>query len=106
MSASPHHASSCQTKTSVSSPKLKKPKLYHVIMVNDDYTPMEFVVDVLQTVFHMNYTRATSIMLAVHHTGRASCGEYAKDIAETKVAAVLQAAEREGHPLYCYAEPV
>ena len=100
-------ASSCETETSsTTSHKLKNSKLYRVIIVNDDYTPMEFVIEILQTLFHMNYVRATSIMLAVHHQGKASCGEYIKDIAETKVALVLEAAQLEGHPLYCYAEPI
>ena len=81
------------------SPETKKPPLYKVIMLNDDYTPMGFVVHVLQKFFSMEETRATQIMLAIHTTGSAVCGIYTKDIAETKAHDVNQYAEKYEHPL-------
>jgi len=85
-------------------PKLKKPPLYRVILVNDDYTPMEFVVEVLQTVFGMERTKATRIMLEVHTKGKGVCGVYSYEIAETKVAQVTSIAEQQQHPLLCTME--
>ena len=85
-------------------PKLKKPPLYRVIMLNDDYTPMEFVVMVLQHYFQRDLETATHIMLKIHHEGRGICGVYPKDIAATKVELVLAAARRDGHPLQCIME--
>ena len=73
---------------SYSKPALKKPSLYKVVMINDDYTPMDFVVEVLMTFFAMNEEKATQIMLAVHTQGKAVCGIYTRDIAETKAAQV------------------
>ena len=99
-------SATAKTAAAKTSAKFRTPKQHRVVMVNDDYTPMEFVIDVLQSVFRLDYTKATSIMLAVHHKGKATCGEYARDIAETKVAKVLQLAAAAGHPLYCYTEPV
>ena len=69
-------------------PKLKQPPLYKVILINDDYTPMDFVVDVLRAFFSMNVEKATQIMLKVHTEGKGVCGVYSKDIAETKAAQV------------------
>ena len=66
-------------------PKMAPPKLYQVILLNDDFTPMEFVIIVLQRFFQINEIRATAIMLSVHHTGRGVCGIYTKDIASTKM---------------------
>ena len=80
-------------------PKLKKPPLYKVVLLNDDYTPMEFVVDVLQMFFGMNREKATQIMLAVHTMGKATCGIFPRDIAETKSAQVNQYAQENQHPL-------
>lgn len=80
-------------------PKLKEPPMYKVIMLNDDYTPMEFVVEVLQMFFNMNREKATQVMLAVHTTGRATCGIFTRDIAETKSAQVNQYAQDHQHPL-------
>jgi ATP-dependent Clp protease adaptor protein ClpS len=85
-------------------PKLKKPPLYRVILVNDDYTPMEFVVEVLQTVFGMERTKATRVMLEVHTKGKGVCGVYTYEIAETKVAQVTSIAEQQHHPLLCTME--
>lgn len=87
-------------------PKLKKPPLYTVIMLNDDYTPMEFVVEVLESFFGKDRTAATQIMLTIHTKGKAVCGTYPKDIAETKSYAVNQYARESQHPLLCEIEPV
>lgn len=86
-------------------PKTKKPSLYRVIMLNDDYTPMEFVVEILQIFFGMTGEKATQIMLAVHRTGKGTCGIYARDIAETKSAQVNQYAQENQHPLVSEIEP-
>lgn len=82
-------------------PKLKKPPLYKVVMHNDDYTPMEFVVHILEYYFMKNREQATQIMLAVHKSGKAVCGIYSKDVAETKCAMVNQHARDNEHPLLC-----
>ncbi|MEY4589658.1 MAG: ATP-dependent Clp protease adapter ClpS [Pseudomonadota bacterium] len=87
-------------------PKLKRPPLYKVIMLNDDYTPMEFVVEVLEVFFGMDREKATSVMLAVHTQGRAVCGIYSRDVAETKAAQVNQCARDHEHPLLCEIEAV
>jgi ATP-dependent Clp protease adaptor protein ClpS len=84
--------------------RTKPPALYQVVMLNDDYTPMEFVVMVLQRFFQRDADTATHIMLTIHHEGRAVCGVYPKDVAATKVELVLTAARREGHPLQCIME--
>jgi ATP-dependent Clp protease adaptor protein ClpS len=84
--------------------RTKPPSLYQVVMLNDDYTPMEFVVMVLQQYFQRDLETATQIMLKIHHEGRGVCGVYPKDIAATKVELVLAAARREGHPLQCIME--
>jgi ATP-dependent Clp protease adaptor protein ClpS len=86
-------------------PKLKRPSLYQVILLNDDYTPMEFVVYVLEQFFGMNREKATQVMLAVHTKGKGVCGIYPQDIAETKAAQVNQSARDSGHPLLCEVEP-
>jgi ATP-dependent Clp protease adaptor protein ClpS len=84
--------------------KTKPPALYQVVLLNDDYTPMEFVVMVLQQYFQRDIDTATHIMLKIHHEGRGVCGVYPKDIASTKVELVLAAARRDGHPLQCIME--
>ncbi len=84
--------------------KSKPPKLYKVVLFNDDYTTMDFVIEVLQTFFAMNRERATQVMLEVHQGGSAVCGVYPKDIAETKVAQVSAFAKQHGHPLRCELE--
>ena len=86
-------------------PKLKRPSLYKVVLLNDDYTPMEFVIDVLQEFFSMNREKATQIMLMVHRTGKGTCGIFPKDIAETKCAQVNQYAQESQHPLVSEIEP-
>lgn len=85
-------------------PKLKKPPMYRVIMLNDDYTPMEFVVHVLTSFFSMSLEKATEIMLHVHTRGVGVCGVYTKDIAETKVLRVNQYSRQNQHPLLCEME--
>ena len=89
-----------------SKPKLKKPPLYRVVMLNDDYTPMEFVVQVLQTIFGMGLEKATHTMLAVHTQGSAVCGIFTRDIAETKAAQVIRFARENEHPLLCEIDAV
>lgn len=82
----------------------KRPPLYSVILLNDDYTPMEFVVSVLEHYFDKDHATATDIMLRVHNEGRAVCGVYPYEIAETKVAMVTEEARKQGHPLQCTLE--
>ena len=86
-------------------PQVKKPPLYRVILLNDDYTPMEFVVQVLEQFFGMGREKATQVMLAVHTQGKGVCGIYPQDIAETKASQVNQCARDSGHPLLCEVEP-
>jgi ATP-dependent Clp protease adaptor protein ClpS len=85
-------------------PKLKKPPLYKVILLNDDYTPMEFVVHVLEHFFNMNREKATQVMLHVHTRGMGVCGVFTKDVAETKVALVNDFSRENQHPLLCTME--
>src|SRR6202158_2572473 len=85
-------------------PKLKRPPLYQVVLLNDDYTPMEFVVEVLERIFALDRIRATRIMLEVHTRGRGVCGVFTFEIAETKVAQVTAYARQHQHPLLCTME--
>ena len=87
-----------------SKPELKRPPLFKVVLINDDYTPMEFVVEVLQLFFGMGREKATQIMLTVHTQGRAVCGIYTRDIAETKAMQVNRYARENQHPLMCTME--
>lgn len=89
----------------VAPPELKRPPQYAVVILNDDYTPMEFVIEVLQDFFGMDIDRATQVMLSVHHQGRGIAGIYPRDIAETKANQVNQYARAQGHPLLCQIEP-
>lgn len=84
--------------------RVEPPKLFKVVMLNDDFTPMEFVVYILQAHFRHDIESATQIMLKIHHEGRGVCGVYTKDIAATKVELVLAAARKAGHPLQCIME--
>lgn len=86
--------------------KTKPPHMYQVVMLNDDYTPMEFVVVVIQEFFGKDLEAATQIMLKIHLDGRGVCGVFSKDVAATKVDQVLEAANKAGHPLKCISEPV
>ncbi|MEM7539962.1 MAG: ATP-dependent Clp protease adapter ClpS [Pseudomonadota bacterium] len=85
-------------------PKVKKPSLYKVIMLNDDYTPMEFVVHVLEQFFSLNRPTATRIMLEVHTRGKGVCGIFTHEVAETKVSQVNSYAREHEHPLLCTME--
>jgi ATP-dependent Clp protease adaptor protein ClpS len=85
-------------------PKLKRPPLYKVILVNDDYTPMEFVVHVLEQFFNMDRENATRIMLEVHTRGKGVCGIFTHEIAETKVSLVNSYSRENQHPLLCTME--
>jgi ATP-dependent Clp protease adaptor protein ClpS len=84
----------------------KPPSMWQVVMYNDDYTPMEFVVDVLEKVFGHNYERATQIMLRVHTEGRGVCGIFPRDVASMKVEQVVDYARQHQHPLRCGMEEV
>lgn len=85
-------------------PKTKKPNLYRVLILNDDYTPMEFVVHVLEKFFNKDVEAATTIMLHVHHHGIGECGVFTYEIAETKVTQVMDFARKHQHPLQCVME--
>lgn len=85
-------------------PKLKRPPLYKVLLLNDDYTPMEFVVQVLERFFSMNREKATQIMLHVHTRGVGVCGVFSRDVAESKVAQVNDFSRENKHPLKCTME--
>lgn len=87
-------------------PKLKRPPMYKVVLLNDDYTPMDFVVEILETFFSMSREKATHVMLTVHVHGKAVCGIYTRDIAETKAAQVNQYSRENQHPLLCEIEAV
>jgi ATP-dependent Clp protease adaptor protein ClpS len=86
--------------------RTKPPQMFQVLMLNDDFTPMEFVVMVLQEFFSKDRESATQIMLKIHLDGKGVCGVYSKDVAATKVDQVLDAAKKSGHPLQCVAEPI
>ena len=85
-------------------PRVKRPPLYQVVLLNDDFTPMEFVVDVLEHIFGLDRTSATRVMLEVHTRGKGVCGVYTYEIAETKVAQVTTYARQQQHPLLCTME--
>jgi len=87
-----------------SRPKLKKPPMYQVVLLNDDFTPMEFVVHVLEHFFAMDRAKATRIMLHVHTQGKGLCGIFTREIAETKVAQVNEYSRDNNHPLLCSME--
>ena len=85
--------------------ELEEPKKYKVVLLNDDYTPMEFVVDVLTYFFHLEMSHAVQVMLQVHKEGRGICGVFTRDVAETKVVLVNDYARNHQHPLLCSMEP-
>ena len=85
-------------------PRIKRPPLYKVVLLNDDYTPMEFVVEILQSFFHMDRSKATQIMLHVHTRGKGVCGVFTYEIAETKAALVNDYSRKHQHPLLCTLE--
>ena len=94
------HKPEAQQKTEV-----KKPRKYRVVLLNDDYTPMDFVVEVLKRFFYLSEEKATLIMLQIHTQGSGVCGVFTKDIAETKVTQVNEYARANEHPLLCSMEP-
>lgn len=85
-------------------PQLQRPPLYRVILLNDDFTPMDFVVEVLMEFFNMSEEKATQVMLQVHTQGVGVCGTYSKDVAETKVCMVNEYSREHHHPLMCSME--
>jgi ATP-dependent Clp protease adaptor protein ClpS len=85
-------------------PKTKRPSMYRVLLLNDDYTPMEFVVHVLESFFQKSRDEATQVMLHVHHHGVGECGVYTYEVAETKVTQVMDFARKHQHPLQCVME--
>lgn len=85
-------------------PKTKRPSLYKVILMNDDFTPMDFVVHVLQKFFQMNQSTATQLMLQIHTQGKGVCGVFSKEIAEAKVTRVNRYSQEQKHPLLCMME--
>jgi len=90
--------------TEVARPKLKPPPMYRVVLNNDDFTPMEFVVHILEAFFGLNKEKATQIMLHVHTRGKGICGVFTKEIAETKMSQVNEYAKQNEHPLLCSIE--
>lgn len=84
----------------------KPPRRFAVVLLNDDYTPMDFVVSILIRLFMLPHTQAIAIMMLVHQHGRGVCGIFQKDIAETKCQQVIDCAKDAGYPLYCVVEPV
>lgn len=85
-------------------PKTQRPPMYKVLLLNDDFTPMEFVVHILQRLFAMSHAQSVEIMLTVHRKGVAVVGVFSHEIAETKVAQVMELARRQQHPLQCTME--
>ncbi len=92
--------------TQEAKPRLKRPPMYRVVLLNDDYTPMDFVVEILMLFFQMDQEKATQVMLSVHTQGKGVCGVYTRDVAETKAAMVNQYARDNKHPLLCEIECV
>ncbi len=92
------------TAVETAKPKLKKPRLYRVIINNDDFTPMEFVVHVLENFFTMDRAKATRIMMDVHNSGKGVCGLFTRDMAETKTLQVNDYSKKHNHPLMCSME--
>jgi len=86
-------------------PRLKRPPLYRVLLLNDDYTTMEFVILVLTNIFHHSEEKANDIMMHVHQKGAGICGVYTREVAESKVEQVRQLSEQNEHPLQCTMEP-
>jgi ATP-dependent Clp protease adaptor protein ClpS len=99
MAGKPDEESDSGLAVAESRPSVKEPKLYKVILLNDDFTPMEFVIDILIVFFGMNHDKATQVMLNVHTKGKGVCGVFTQEIAETKVAQVNQYARENEHPL-------
>ena len=101
MADQPHHHPDDGLAVQEAKPRLKKPPLFKVFLLNDDFTPMEFVVEILKVFFGMDEERATQVMLHVHTKGIGVCGVYSRDIAETKVKQVNDFSRQHQHPLLC-----
>jgi ATP-dependent Clp protease adaptor protein ClpS len=99
-----NHAGDHGAMVETSKPETARPPLYSVLLLNDDYTPMDFVVEVLMRFFAMNLEKATQVMLHVHTRGRGVCGVFTRDVAESKVAQVNEYARVNQHPLLCTME--
>lgn len=100
-----HDESEHETDVMVAPPEFKRPPKYAVVLLNDDYTPMDFVIEILQQYFALDLDRATQVMLTVHYEGKGVAGVYPRDIAETKANQVNNYARSQGHPLLCQIEP-
>ncbi len=100
----PNGADAPDSVTEKARPQLKRPRMYKVILLNDDYTPMEFVVRVLEQFFNLSREKATQVMLHVHTRGKGVCGVYTYEIAETKVSQVNEFSREHQHPLLCTME--
>jgi len=105
MSQKTRHDSEHGVMVAPGKPEIAPPPLYQVMLLNDDYTPMDFVVTVLQSFFTMSLDQATQVMLHVHTRGRGVCGVYTREVAETKVAQVNEFSRMNQHPLLCTMEP-
>ncbi len=105
MTAQDQHQDDFDLVTEEAKPQLKKPQRFQVILLNDDYTPMEFVVEVLERFFSLDRENAVRVMLKVHTEGKGVCGVYTREVAETKAEQVNQCAREEEHPLLCDIEP-
>jgi ATP-dependent Clp protease adaptor protein ClpS len=101
----PHEEENGDVAVQTAPPELKRPPLYAVVLMNDDYTPMDFVIEILQQYFALNLDQATQVMLTVHYEGKGVAGVYPRDIAETKANQVNNYARSQGHPLLCQIEP-
>lgn len=101
-----HDGQDAGTVVEEAKPALKRPAMYQVVLLNDDYTPMEFVVEILILFFNLDQEKATQVMLSVHTQGKGVCGVFTRDVAETKAALVNQYARDNNHPLLCEVEQV
>jgi ATP-dependent Clp protease adaptor protein ClpS len=102
---SPEHEHGYGLAVETAKPELHRPQMFQVLLLNDDYTPMEFVVEILQIFFNMSRERATQVMMHVHTRGRGVCGVFTREVAETKVAQVNDFSRHHEHPLMCTMEP-
>ena len=105
MSNSREITRSSGTSVEEAKPRLKKPRMYRVLLMNDDYTPMEFVVTILRKIFRLTEEQSVQIMLKVHTEGSGVCGVFTAEVAETRVREVLALAREHQHPLKCTMEP-
>ena len=105
MSDLPHEDHEGEVVVQTARPELKRPPLYAVVLMNDDYTPMDFVIEVLEHYFSMDFEQASQVMLTVHYEGKGTAGIYPRDIAETKANQVNNYARSQSHTLLCLIEP-